>query len=252
MIAGGSTDVDSAFVWWLARANGGDVLILRTAGTGAYNPYLYDFGGVNSVATFVLHEPAACFDAYVLDRVSSASAIFWAGGDQWTYYSYAKDTPLYDAIVQALTVNHAPYGGTSAGAMIQPFFLFTAQFDTITSPTALRNPYDYSMTIGSNFMQTTPFLSNVLVDTHYSARDRAGRCLAFLARLFTDVDTRNPLVIAANEQSALMIYPDGRAFLAAGAADSAVYLISIAPGPPLTCAPNRDLAIVANVIKAPY
>ena len=38
---GGATEDDNAMKWFLERANGGDVLILRASGSDGYNQYLY-------------------------------------------------------------------------------------------------------------------------------------------------------------------------------------------------------------------
>ena len=40
--------MDAAFAWMIARAGGGDFLVLRTTGTDAYDPYIYAMGGLNS------------------------------------------------------------------------------------------------------------------------------------------------------------------------------------------------------------
>ncbi len=42
VLMGGSTDVDAAFQWLCDRAAGGDFLVVRAAGTDAYNPYVQE------------------------------------------------------------------------------------------------------------------------------------------------------------------------------------------------------------------
>jgi len=37
---GGSTDVDAAFQWMCTLSGNGDFLVIRAAGTDAYNPYI--------------------------------------------------------------------------------------------------------------------------------------------------------------------------------------------------------------------
>lgn len=56
LLAGGSTDQDSAMKWFLGKAQGGDVIVFRNARNStstsdyptadAYNPYLYSELGV--------------------------------------------------------------------------------------------------------------------------------------------------------------------------------------------------------------
>ena len=58
-LMGGGTDLDEAFRWMCERANGGDFLVLRAAGTDAYNPYIAGLEDgksckLNSVATLVI------------------------------------------------------------------------------------------------------------------------------------------------------------------------------------------------------
>lgn len=73
------------------------------------------------------------YDPIILYKIKSCEALWFAGGDQWLYYSYWKDTPLIEA-VQHLIDNNVTVGGTSAGMAIQPQYSFVAEFDTITSP----------------------------------------------------------------------------------------------------------------------
>ncbi|MDG2505215.1 MAG: cyanophycinase, partial [Crocinitomicaceae bacterium] len=52
-LMGGAAEDDNAMKWFLERANGGDVLVIRTSGSDGYNNYLYNDLGteVNSVET---------------------------------------------------------------------------------------------------------------------------------------------------------------------------------------------------------
>ena len=63
--------------------------------------------------TIVFHDRSASSEAYVLDRLAKAEAIFMAGGDQGNYIKYWKDTPVEDAI-NAAARRGVPIGGTSA------------------------------------------------------------------------------------------------------------------------------------------
>ncbi|MEL6654602.1 MAG: cyanophycinase, partial [Bacteroidota bacterium] len=64
---GGSTEQDDAMRWFLQRANGGDVLVLRASGSDGYQDYLYNQLGVNvnSVETIVFENANASNEAYV-------------------------------------------------------------------------------------------------------------------------------------------------------------------------------------------
>jgi hypothetical protein len=54
---GGASENDDAMIWFLEKANGGDVVVLRASGSDGYNNYMYSGLGVsiNSVTTFVFN-----------------------------------------------------------------------------------------------------------------------------------------------------------------------------------------------------
>src|SRR5579871_6798515 len=59
---GGGKDLDEAFRWLCAKANGGDFLILRARGDDDYNPYVNGLCKLNSVATLILPNREAAQD----------------------------------------------------------------------------------------------------------------------------------------------------------------------------------------------
>ena len=89
VLMGGATENDNAMRWFLQRANGGDVVVIRASGSDGYNDYLYtDLGvPVNSVQSIVTPDLAAANDPYVAQQVRNAEALWIAGGDQWRYVS---------------------------------------------------------------------------------------------------------------------------------------------------------------------
>ncbi|HQZ41394.1 MAG TPA: Type 1 glutamine amidotransferase-like domain-containing protein, partial [Flavobacteriales bacterium] len=126
---GGATEDDNAMIWFLQRAIGGDVLVLRASGSDGYNDYLYaDLGvPVNSVETIVFSDASASSEPYVQERIRQAEAIWFAGGDQWDYISYWQNTPIDSLINIALDQRNIVIGGTSAGMAILGGHRFTAQ-----------------------------------------------------------------------------------------------------------------------------
>jgi cyanophycinase-like exopeptidase len=185
---GGALENDQAMVWFLERADGGDILVLRTSGSDGYNDYLYSELGVqvNSVETIVFESPEASFDPYVLQKISQAEAIWFAGGDQWNYLSYWRNTPVDSLINLGITERNIPVGGTSAGMAIMGGYIFSAQNGTVTSETALNDPYHAKVTVDSAGFLSNTFLEDVITDTHYDDPDRKGRHVTFLARILTD------------------------------------------------------------------
>ena len=184
VLMGGSTDVDGAFEWLARQADGGDILVLRATGTGAYNQYIFDQGLCRSVATLVLTAPAAANDDFVIERIEAAHAIFFAGGDQWNYIRQWSGTRL-QAAVQAAINRSVPVGGTSAGEAILTEHVFTAEHGGVTSVEALADPFTPLVALSSApapFLRV-PFLQGVVADQHFRERDRMGRSLAFMARI---------------------------------------------------------------------
>ena len=87
---GGGTDNDDAIKWMFQKAGGGDVVVLRSAGTDGYNTYMYSELGVpvNSVETIIIDTRAKASIAAIATKIRNAEALFIAGGDQATYVSY--------------------------------------------------------------------------------------------------------------------------------------------------------------------
>ncbi|MCB0637011.1 MAG: cyanophycinase, partial [Lewinella sp.] len=75
---GGATEHDNAMRWFLQRADGGDVLVLRASGADGYNSYLYSELGetVNSVETIVFNNASAATEPYVQQAIQQAEAIW--------------------------------------------------------------------------------------------------------------------------------------------------------------------------------
>jgi cyanophycinase-like exopeptidase len=187
-LMGGASEHDEAMKWFLQRADGGDILVLRASGSDGYNDYLYSQLGitVNSVETIVCNSPAASNDPYVQERVAQAEAIWFAGGDQWNYVSFWRNSPIDSLINLGIPQRNIVLGGTSAGMAIQGAAYFSAENGTVTSTVALANPYGASVTpVITPFIQHA-ILSDVITDTHYDNPDRRGRHVAFIARLLTD------------------------------------------------------------------
>jgi cyanophycinase-like exopeptidase len=213
-LMGGATEHDNAMIWLLQKANGGDVVVLRSSGSSGYNNYLYSGLGVNvnSVETLVITSFAGAINPYVLDKVANAEMIWFAGGDQYNYISYFKDNALEDVLNNHINVKHAPIGGTSAGMAILGSKYFSAQNGSVTTAEALANPYNQYVTIGSDDFLDVPFMNNVITDTHYDSPDRRGRQTAFIGRLKHD-GFGDAYGIACNEYVAVCFDNAGRAYV---------------------------------------
>ncbi len=232
LLMGGGKDVEEAFRWLIERSGGGDFLVLRAGGTPAYNPFVQKLGTVNSAATMILRTREASSDPAVLDRINKAEAIFLAGGDQWNYIRFWKDTPMARALQRRIDQG-VPIGGTSAGLAVLGEHYFSAAHDTITSEQALQNPFDERLAVGSGFLNI-PALKSIITDSHFTPRKRIGRLIAFLTRL--DKDARG---IGIDEATALLVEPDGSAKVVGR---NSVWFLN-RTRPATTCEPGKPLAI---------
>lgn len=213
-LMGGASEQQDAMIWFLNKADGGDVVVLRASGSDGYNDYFYTDLEVtiNSVTTFVINNEAGATDPYVLEKVANAEAIWFAGGNQYDYVSYFKDNAMEDALNNFVNIKQGVIGGTSAGLAILGGSYFSAENGTVTNAVALNNPYHPKVALGHNDFLNIPYLNNVITDSHYDDPDRRARHSVFLARIATDNSTRS-FGIACNEYTAVCVGADGKAYV---------------------------------------
>lgn len=246
LLMGGGADVDDAMRWLLARAGGGDILVLRATGTDAYNPYLAGLGTVNAVATLALRTPAASSHPFVLEQVRRAEAIFLAGGDQGDYVRQWKDTPLAEAI-RAAAQRGVPVGGTSAGLAVLGEFVYAALGASAVSATVLANPFDASVTLERG-MLGLPGLEGILTDSHFAARDRMGRLVTFLSRVVQQRWAAEGRGIGVDERTAVLVDAAGRATVAGSG--SAYFVRAPAPQRCVPGAPLETLGVEVHRVAS--
>jgi cyanophycinase len=237
VLMGGSTDVDAAFQWMCGLSGDGDFLIVRAAGTDAYDPYIRQLcPNGNSVATLIIPSAAAANDPFVASTIANAEALWIAGGDQSSYVKYWTGTPV-QAEINALISRGAPIGGTSAGLNVLTQFVYSALLSQgVDSSQALADPYSKYLTLARDFVDL-PVLAGVIGDPHFSARDRMGRELAFLCRIAAVGWSTTPRAIAVDERTALLIDAQDRPSVVG---TGNVYFIS-ATGPAEVCQAGTPL-----------
>lgn len=214
VLMGGGLDVDAAFRAMIAKARGSsaggvDIVILRTSGADGYNPYLMAMDGVDSVESIVLKTRAGASAQAVLELVNRADIIFLAGGDQSTYIAQWAGTPL-EAAMKAAVARRVPFGGTSAGLAVLGQFDYSGANQSVSSAEALANPYDRNVTLDRGLLNALPLMSHVITDAHLVARDRMGRLVSFLGRLWADGwdGWQNLRAIGVDEQTAVVVDGD--------------------------------------------
>ena len=240
---GGGTDLDEAFRWLCAKANGGDFLIVRAHGSTDYNPYVAALCKVNSVATLIISSRKAAQDPRAAEIIGRAEAVFIAGGDQSRYVNFWKGTPVENAINAHLAAGK-PIGGTSAGLAVLGEFVYGCLEDKpddadLASREVLADPYVKRVTVVRDFLKTTG-LENILTDSHFAKRDRMGRSLGFLARIVADGWSKTPREIAIDEKSALLVEASGRAKVVG--TGLGVYFLQVTDVPEV-CKPGQPLTL---------
>jgi cyanophycinase len=209
LLMGGGVDVDAAIAWFLQNAAGGDVVVIRATGSDGYNQYMYNMVGVNSVETIIIDSREKAALATVSNKIRNAEALFIAGGNQWDYVNYWKNTATEDAINYLINTKRVTVGGTSAGLAVLGSAYYSAQSGSVTSAQALADPYHRYATLGQNDFIASPLLGNTITDSHYSQRDRQGRHISFMARMMKDWGHATVKGIGVDERTAVCVDATG-------------------------------------------
>jgi cyanophycinase len=248
VLMGGGTDVDAAFQFMCQRAGGGDFVVIRTTGTDAYNPYIQQLcPQMDSVETIIITSVTGANSAYVSSHIQNAEALWIAGGDQSTYVNLWRGTAVQTGVNFLLNSKLAPVGGTSAGLAVLSQFIYTGELGSVTSSQALANPFHRYVTLDRDLFQSS-LGGNKLYDSHFVTRDRLGRSLTFLARIVNNGWAAQPRGIGIDEQTAVLVLPNGAAsMVGVGAA----YFLQ-APGPAQVLADRTPLTYLnIGVYKVP-
>lgn len=216
LLAGGGTDQLPAMQWLIDQVRGCsdcsqriDMLILRASGADGYNTLFEQFKGLDSLETLKFDDRAAALDPAVAAHIAQAEVVFFAGGDQCRYLELFAGTPVQKAL-QSLYARGGGIGGTSAGLAIQGSRIYDGCRGSVTSPTALADPFDTQISFSPGLF-AWPMLGHTLTDTHFSQRDRMGRLAVFVARgREADGDLRG---LAVDEATALGVDKAGQALV---------------------------------------
>ncbi len=102
--------------------------------------------------------------------------------------------------------------GPVLGLAVQSEFVYSAQGDPPDGPDlgqeTLLNPFNPRVTIVHKFLDN-PLLKDVITDTHFSARNRMGRSLTFMARILQDGSTQRIRDMAVDQRTAVLLDPSG-------------------------------------------
>jgi cyanophycinase-like exopeptidase len=139
--------------------------------------------------------------------------------------------------LNGLIAQGVPIGGTSAGMNVLSQFIYSAQASQgVTSSQALADPFTKYITLARDFVNVS-ILQGLIDDPHFVTRDRMGRDLAFLCRVYANGWSSAPRDIAIDEKTALLIDSSGNGSVVG---TSTVYFMQ-APGAPQVCEAGTPL-----------
>jgi cyanophycinase len=235
-LLGGGGDVDDAAKFLCEHSHGGEIVVLRASGRDGYNPYFHELCPGNSITTLLITSPEGAKSPEAIEHVRNAHALFIAGGDQ-SNYAKMWPGPLLKEINDAIA-RGVPIGGTSAGLAVLGEFAFSARNDTVTSAEALADPFDPKVTLERDFL-SMPVMQGIITDSHFSARQRLGRTVAFLARIEHDGWAKRARAIGIDEATAVLVEPDGKAIVAG---KGSAYFLELSHQPE-GCVPGKPLTV---------
>ncbi|OBP13552.1 cyanophycinase [Rheinheimera sp. SA_1] len=204
LLMGGGADVDAAFSLRVSpQIKGGNVVVLRTSGTNAYNSYLQGLTNAASVETLIIDTTTKANSAYVEWAIKAAEAVFIAGGDQSAYLNAWQGTKVATAL-EHVYGKGGVVGGTSAGNHVLGKFVYDPDgVAGAVSSEVVTNYCHNTINISTNFLNF-PLLANTITDTHFRQRDRMGRSAVFQAKLGA-----SGRVIAVSEATSLFVTANG-------------------------------------------
>lgn len=208
LLNGGGDWNPEAFRWFAQKTGHGHLVVIAAYGGPEDGEEFYkEIGGFASVQTLVFSDRKASFNPRVISVLAHADGIFIAGGDQSKYVRFWKGTPVA-RLINATIASSRPVGGTSAGLAILGATGYGAMDGgSIDLLTALADPLGPAVTMVRDFLNM-PNLQHVVTDTHYAARNRLGRHIAFLAQVRTRWD-RRAIGLAVDQDSALCVDANG-------------------------------------------
>ncbi|MFC8615485.1 hypothetical protein ACFT9M_03545 [Micromonospora purpureochromogenes] len=190
------------------RGGTGSIDVVVVAGSGTTTPecdVITGLAGVNSCTTLTLTAARDGDNAQVNTDIRNAEFVYFAGGDQCRYVAW-KGTAL-EASVESVVAKGGGVGGGSAGHHVNSDIVYDACAASTTSAIALDDPYDRSLTFTTGMFRW-PNYANTINDSHFVARDRMGRTMAFVARAIKDGRTSGGKAWGVGVEEGASLYID--------------------------------------------
>jgi len=180
LLVGGGNEKETSLSWstpaYKWAASGKRVAIISTSGS-EYPQYFVNWCGATSAKNFIIADRDAANQPSLYDSLLSYQMIFFAGGDQWDYYSQYKNTKLMEAII-SLFSSGGTIGGTSAGMQILSEIVFTAENGTVYPDECIIDPKNKYIKLANDLFE---FFPGLVFDTHLAERGRLPRLVSFVA-----------------------------------------------------------------------
>jgi cyanophycinase-like exopeptidase len=257
--AGASGSPDSTLVWLHRRVAGettqraGNVVILRASYTNIDDRHFYRAGNFSSVQTVLIPPCASPAQVNsVAHLVDGADAVYFAGGDQANYVRW-KGSALI-AAVKRVYARGGVVGGGSAGLAIQGAVVYDSvaadklDLETTTAD-ATKDPLEPRISFTTGLF-AWPALADTITDTHLVARNRLGRTVAFLARIYHDrllPGAGTIYGLGIDGGSAVVVDPDGTATVLTSAGSHGAYLMRANSAPRLL--PGQALRYTVEIAR---
>ncbi|MEU8007542.1 pre-peptidase C-terminal domain-containing protein [Catellatospora sp. NPDC049111] len=202
-IRGGSGSIDVAVLAGSAPTSGSKTPECDT---------IVGLANVNSCTTLTLTSANDGNNTQVNTDIRNAEFVYFAGGDQCRYANW-KGTSLR-ASVQSVVAKGGGVGGGSAGHHINSDVVYDACTGSVLSSEALADPYDSYISFTTGMFEW-PHYADTVNDSHFVARDRMGRLMAFVARSIKDglVSGGSAWGVGVEEGASLFIDAAGKATL---------------------------------------
>lgn len=207
LVGGGSEDENGwsnePYAWAINQSQNKKVAVISYTDEDNWIPDYFKSLGAVEADNIKLNSRTISDEQSTYDLLMQYDVFFFKGGDQSFYYNYFKDTKTEQAIVDKFN-NGGVISGTSAGMAILSEVIYAALGNSLYPDDVLQNFKDEDITLRDDFL---PFLSDYVVDSHFTERGRGARVMAFMANWFDatgemltglGVDDRTALCIDAN------------------------------------------------------
>jgi cyanophycinase len=206
LIIGGGSRPPEALKEFVALSNNGPILVITSASgvpqeSGPSMISQFMKAGAKDVSWLHIDSPEMGNDDSTVQKIESASAIFFTGGVQERLMQRVGGTRSEAAIKKLYNERGGIIGGTSAGAAVMSNVMITGN-ELINKDTT-----DAFIAIQAKNIETKKgfgFLDHVIIDQHFVVRKRHNRLISLVLE--------NPKLvgIGIDEDTAILIYPNNK------------------------------------------